>query len=161
VIEHSGPLRKIVRTRLIDALNAKLLIVTVEFEKLTGDVILTFDDAGQVIAADFPEFRDIEQIAETFVRDLALQDFAAARGYLSPLLKAEIFPERVRSAWENLLRRTGRFQRIAGTQVRKGSDADGVDLVLVTIRFEERTDTLILVFDDEKRIVNVDFPLDR
>jgi len=46
-----------------------------------------------------------------------------------------------------------------GTQVRKGSDTDGVDLVLVTIKFEKLTDTLILVFDDQKQIVNVDFPL--
>jgi hypothetical protein len=46
-----------------------------------------------------------------------------------------------------------------GTQVRKGADTDGVDLVLVTIQFEKLTDTLILVFDDQKQIVNVDFPL--
>jgi transposase-like protein len=50
-------------------------------------------------------------------------------------------------------------RQILGTQVRKGSDTDGVDLVLVSIQFQKLTDTLILVFDDQKQIVNVDFPL--
>lgn len=160
VIEYTGPVRKIGKAHTIDAINAKLVIVSVEFEKYAGDVILTFNNSGQVIAADFPEFRNIEQIAEDFVENLARKDYAKARGYLSPLLKAEVFPTRVQAGWESLLQRTGAFERIVGTQVRRGSDTDGVTLVLVTIQFENRTDTAILVFNDRKEIVNVDFPID-
>jgi hypothetical protein len=159
VIEQTGPVRKILKSKVIDAVNAELVLVTVQFEKYTGDVIVTFNPSGQVIAADFPEFRNIQTIGENFIEKLARKDYAAARGDLSPLLKAEVFPARIQSGWENFLRRTGPFQRIVGTQVRKGSDTDGVDVVLVTVQFEKVTDTLILVFDDNKRIVNVDFPI--
>jgi hypothetical protein len=135
------------------------VIVTVEFEKVTDDVIVTFNRSGQIVAADFPEFRSISEIGIAFVTALVNKDYGLARGYLHPFLKAEVFPTRVQGAWENLLKRTGPVRRIVGIQVRKGSDTDGVDLVLVTIQFEKLTDTLILVFDDQKQIVNVDFPL--
>lgn len=160
VIANTGPVRKILKTRAIDAINADIVTVTVEFEKHTEEVSLTFDTEGQIIGADFPEFRDIERIGATFIEDLAQKDYAAARGYLSPLLKAEIFPTRVQGAWENFLARVGPFERIVGTQVRKGSDVDGVDVLLVTVQFEKRTETLVLVFDDRKRIVNMDYPID-
>ncbi|MEG3439272.1 DUF3887 domain-containing protein [Pannus brasiliensis CCIBt3594] len=159
VIDYTGPVKKIGKAKTIDAVNAKLVIVTVEFEKYTGDVILTFNNSDQVIAADFPEFRDIDRLGRDFIESMAKKDYATARGLLSPLLKTEVFPTRVQTGWESLLKKTGPFERIVGTQVRKGSDTDGVDLVLVTIQFENRTDTAILVFDDRKGIVNVDFPL--
>jgi len=159
VTDNTGPFKRIVKSKLLDAINANLVIVTVEFEKLTEDVVITFNRSGQVIAADFPEFRSISEIGDAFVTSLVNKDYGLARGYLHPFLKAEVFPTRVQGAWENLLKRTGPVRRIVGTQVRKGSDTDGVDLVLVTIQFEKLTDTLILVFDDQKQIVNVDFPL--
>ncbi|MBE9262700.1 DUF3887 domain-containing protein [Microcystis sp. LEGE 00066] len=159
VTDHTGPFKRIVKTKVLDAINANLVIVTVEFEKVTDDVIVTFNRSGQIVAADFPEFRSISEIGTAFVTALANKDYGLARGFLHPFLKAEVFPTRVQGAWENLLKRTGPVRRIVGTQVRKGSGADGVDLVLVTIQFEKLTDTLILVFDDQKQIVNVDFPL--
>ncbi|MFN9734404.1 MAG: DUF3887 domain-containing protein, partial [Microcystis sp.] len=125
----------------------------------TDHVTVTFNRSGQVIAADVPEFRSISEIGDAFVTSLVNKDYGLARGYLHPFLKAEVFPTRVQGAWENLLKRTGFVRQILGTQVRKGSDTDGVDLVLVSIQFQKLTDTLILVFDDQKQIVNVDFPL--
>jgi Protein of unknown function (DUF3887) len=160
VTDNTGLFKRIVKSRVLDAINANLVIVTVEFEKVTEDVVVIFNSAGQVIAADFPEFRGIAEIGDAFVQSLVNKDYGLARGFLHPFLKAEVFPTRVQGAWENLLKRTGPVRRIVGTQVRKGSDTDGVDMVLVTIQFEKLTDTLILVFDDQKRIVNVDFPLD-
>jgi hypothetical protein len=160
VIDNTGPIRKIVRTKAIDAVNADLVTVTIEFERHTDNVILTFNDAGELIGADFPEFRDIERIGRGFIEKLARKDYAAARGDLSPLLKAEVFPARIQSGWENFVRQRGPFERIVETRERKGSEVDGVNVVLVTTQFENRTDTIVLVFDDNKRIVNVDFPID-
>jgi hypothetical protein len=160
VTNNTGPFKRIVKSKVLDAINVNLVIVTVEFEKMTEDVAVTFNSAGQVIGADFPEFRGLAELGDAFVTALVNKDYGLARGYLHPFLKAEVFPSRVQGAWENLLKRTGPVRRIVGTQVRKGSDTDGVALVLVTIQFEKRTDTLILVFDDQKQIVNVDFPLD-
>jgi hypothetical protein len=160
VTNNTGPFKRIVKSKVLDAINANLVIITVEFEKMTEDVVVTFNPAGQVIAADFPEFRSLAEIGDAFVQSLVNKDYGLARGFLHPFLKAEVFPSRVQGAWENLLKRTGPVRRIVGTQVRKGSDTDGVNLVLVTVQFEKLTDTLILVFDDQKQIVNVDFPLD-
>jgi len=77
---------------------------------------------------------------------------------LHPFLKTEEFPQKVKNKWEALLKVTGPYQRQVGYKVRKGLESDGVDVVLVTLQFEKITDDLFLVFDDNKQIVNVDFP---
>jgi hypothetical protein len=58
----------------------------------------------------------------------------------------------------NLLKVTGPYKEQVGYEVRKGTDGDGVDVVLVTLQFEKVTEDLFLVFDDQKQIVSVDFP---
>jgi hypothetical protein len=82
------------------------VIVTVEFEKVTDDVTVTFNRSGQIVAADFPEFRSISEIGTAFVTALVNKDYGLARGFLHPLLKAEVFPAKVQGSWENLLKRT-------------------------------------------------------
>jgi hypothetical protein len=51
------------------------VIVTVEFEKVTDDVTVTFNRSGQIVAADFPEFRSISEIGTAFVTALVNKDY--------------------------------------------------------------------------------------
>jgi hypothetical protein len=42
------------------------------------------------------------------------------------------------------------------TQARTVSDVDNINLVLVTVEFAKVTDDLIVAFDRDKKIINVD-----
>ncbi|NJQ98978.1 MAG: DUF3887 domain-containing protein [Hydrococcus sp. CSU_1_8] len=154
----AGAFQSIVKTKAIDAINAQLIIVTTKFANSEEDLIVTLNPQQQIVGLDFPETRNIEEIAQEFVNALVAEDYPQARGYLHPLLKAEAFPEKVQQKWENLLKITGPYKQQVGYEVRKGSDGDGVDVVLVTLEFEKVSEDLFLVFDDQKQIVSVDFP---
>ena len=158
LVTRTGAFQSIVKSKAINAINAELIVVTVKFERSEEDLIVTLNSQQQIIGLDFPETRSIETIATEFVNALVAKDYAKARGYLHPLLKAEAFPEKVQQDWEDLLKVTGPYKRQVSYQVRKGSDMDGVDVVLVTLQFEKVTEDLFLIFDDEKQIVNIDFP---
>lgn len=158
LLANTGAYQSIVKSKAIDAVNAQLIVVTVKFDRGEKDLIVTLNPQQQIVGLDFPETKSIEEIATEFVKALAAKDYAKARGYLHPLLKAEAFPEKVQQKWEDLVKVTGPYKQQVGYQVKKGSDLDGVDVVLVTIQFEKVTEDLFLVFDDQKQIVNIDFP---
>jgi hypothetical protein len=61
--------------------------------------------------------------------------------------------------WENLLKQTGPYQRQLSSSVKTGSSVDDADLVIVTVEFEKVTDNLIIIFDNQKRVVGIDFPV--
>jgi hypothetical protein len=154
----TGAFQSIVKTKAIDAIDAQLIVITAKFANSEEDLIVTLNRQQQIVGLDFPETKNIEEIAKEFVNALVAEDYAQARGYLHPFLKAEAFPEKVQQKWENLLKITGPYKQQVGYKVRKGSDGDGVDVVLVTLQFEKVSEDLFLVFDDQKQIVNVDFP---
>lgn len=154
VIVDTGAYKRVVESRVVDAVNADLVFITTEFENTTEEIILTFNEDGQMIAANFPETKSIEQIAETFIKALADKDFAVARSYLHPLLKAEIFPQRIQQSWESLIKENGDFERIVGTEVRNSGDQD---VLFVTVLFEKHISLIVFVFDANKQIVNVDY----
>lgn len=156
LLAETGPLKRMVDLNALETINSDLVLATLEFENATRKLIFMFDRDRQIIGVDFPATESVEEIATKFVNDLANQDFASARGYLHPYLKEEIFPEQIRDKWQRLLSKTGPFQKIVTTQIRKGSDVDNIDLVLVTVQFAKVTDDLIVVFDRDKKITNVD-----
>jgi hypothetical protein len=158
LLVRTGSFQSIVKSKAIDAVNVQLIVVTVRFENGEEDLIVTVNPEQQIVGLDFPETKSIEEIATQFVDALAAGDYRKARGYLHPLLKAEAFPQKVQQEWEEMLKLTGPYKQQVGYQVRKGSDMDGVDVVLVTLQFEKATQDLFLVFDDQKQIVNIDFP---
>lgn len=154
VIADTGAYKRIVESRVVDAVNADLVFVTTEFANTTEDIILTYSDDGQMIGANFPKTKSIEEIAEAFIKALSDKDYAIARGYLHPLLKAEILPQRVQEGWENLIKENGNFERTVGIENR---DSGEQDVLFMTVRFAKRQSLVVLVFDANKQIVNVDY----
>ena len=158
LIAATGPVKQQLKSRVLNTINADLVIITTEFEKATGDFIVTFNQDGEIVGVDFPKIDTIDRIAEIFINALATNDFPRARGYLHPFLKTEFFPQKVQQQWQELLQQTGRVKRIVEIQVRTGSTVDEVDLVSVTIEFEKVTEDMLVIFDDSRRIVGVNFP---
>ncbi len=153
-----GPFQKVVSSHVIDVINADVVRVTVQFAKKTEDILVTYDKQQRLIGLDWPSSKNIEQLATRFVNSLVIKDYARARGDLSPLLKAEFFPDRIQRRWETLLRRTGPFQRIVKITNKPSTTANVPDVVIVKIQFENLTDDFFIFFNKEKQIVNVDFP---
>lgn len=158
LLEETGAYKQHGELRVIPTVAGNLVNVPVEFENTTSAFLVVFNLDQQIVGVDFPKVESIESIAEKVVDALAKNDFASARGYLHPALKQEIFPAQTQEKWKALLARTGPFQRRVGTELRPGSAVDQIDLVTVTIEFEKVTEPLFIIFDDEKRIVSVDFP---
>jgi len=157
LLSTTGAVKQQLDSRVSNTVNADIVFLTVEFENVTEELLVTFNKEQQIIGLDFPNLETIEEIAEKVVEALAAEDFARARGYLHPFLKTEIFPQEIQTKWNALQTRTGPFQRQVSTEVRSGSSVDDVDVVLVTIEFEKVTDDLIFMFDDQKQIVGIDF----
>ncbi|MGH7999124.1 MAG: DUF3887 domain-containing protein, partial [Brasilonema sp.] len=138
--------------------NANLVIIPVEFEKLTANVVVTFNEDGKIVGVNFPTRKTIEAIAEESVNAIVKGDIVQARDNFSPKLKAEISPQQMRQQWQERQQITGKFKKIVKTQVIPGSQMGSTDLVLVTIEFEKVTDDMFFIFDRNKQIVGVDFP---
>jgi DNA-binding TFAR19-related protein (PDSD5 family) len=158
LIAGTGRLEKIVKSKVINTINADLVVVTVKFQKVTDDFIVTFNKTGEIVGINFPKLDSIDRIAEIFVNALANNDFTRARGYLHPFLKAELFSQQVEQKWNALIAQTGRVKRIVGTNTRTGSTAESNDVVIVTIEFAKTTQDMFVIFDKDRRIVGVDFP---
>lgn len=158
VISQFGPFQKVVSSKAIDIINADVVKVTTQFAKGSSEILITFNKKQEVIAVNWPSNKSIEKIAETFVNNLAVKDYARARSHFSPALKTEFFAENIEKSWANLIKRTGPFQKILDIQHQPGGTTAAANVVIVKIQFEKVTDYLFIFFNQEKQIVNVDFP---
>ncbi len=107
---------------------------------------------AEVEASDADEAK-IEEIAERFIDLIAAGQVEQARELLNPTLKAGWTLDQMQDDWDRLQRITGQYQRRVKTQVASGN------LVLIDLEFEQATDNLFVIFDDQQRIQGVDFPL--
>lgn len=159
LLSQTGSFIKLGDSRIVETINGDLVFVSVEFRNTTDELLVNFNQYEQIVGLDFPKIETIEQISTKVVGFLAEKDFASARGYLHPYLKKEIFPQQVEQKWEELLLRTGAFQRQVNVQARNRNSIENMNVVLVTIDFENLTDELIVIFDNDKRIIGLDFPV--
>jgi hypothetical protein len=157
-VSDEGKIKTIGKPRVVNAVNAKLVFVPVEFEKLSGDVVITFNEKQEIVGINFPTRESIQSIAEKSVKAIASGDLIIARGNFHPNLKAEISPQQLEQKWQGLQKRVGVFKRIVKTETRMGATANDVNLVLLNLEFEKDTDDLIVIFDQQKQIVGIDFP---
>jgi hypothetical protein len=107
---------------------------------------------AEVEASDADEAQ-IEEIAERFIDLIAAGQVEQARELLNPTLKAGWTLDQMQDDWDRLQRITGQYQRRVKTQVASGN------LVLIDLEFEQATDNLFVIFDDQQQIQGVDFPL--
>jgi hypothetical protein len=153
-----GLIKTIGQPRVVSAGSARLVLFPVQFEKMQGNVAVSYNDSNQIAGINFPTRQTVQQIAERSVAAMAKGDLISARDYFRPALKAEISPQQLGDKWKVLQQGAGRFQRIVGTKLIPAANANELDLVLVTLQFTKVTDDLVIVFDQNKEIVSVDFP---
>jgi hypothetical protein len=153
-----GPFQKVLGSKAIDVINADVVKVSVQFAKRKEDILITFNKQQQLVAVNWLSNKSVEDISTEFVNNLAKKDYARARQNFSPLLKTEFFAQNIQKNWENLLMRTGPFQKQISSQTKPGGTTAAANVVIVEIQFEKLTDNLFIFFNQDKQIVNVDFP---
>lgn len=120
---------------------------------------LVLDPRGQLIAWRFDSTQlPIEELARSFITELAAGQVVPARSRLSLPMQEEMPPGAIQARWQSLERRVGNFQEIKGTVVAHAGGEQ--QLVLVTTRFNRLTDNLFVIFDGKNRIIGIDFPID-
>ncbi len=89
--------------------------------------------------------------AEAFVDALFAQKFDQAWTFLAPQTQSENPPRVLMHKSRAFLKETGDFKQ------RIGSRVEG-EVVVVNIQFANLTDDLILIFNQDRKIVGIDFP---
>lgn len=143
------------QSRVIDTPGSDLVIITVQFDRVTEDWIVIFNDQGQIIGADFPTSKNIDTIAREFIYSLSSGDFTQARIHLHPFLKESIFPQQIQEKWQGLLTQKGNFQQISSTNIRRGSTLDDTEIVELDLEFGKSDAEMIVIFDGSKSIIGV------
>lgn len=91
--------------------------------------------------------------SEQFVDLIAAGKFEQARRLLNPVLQQGWTTAQMRQNWQSLQTIIGSYKGRSNTQVVDGN------LVLIDLEFENATDNLLIIFDDQQQIQGVDFPL--
>lgn len=99
------------------------------------------------------EISTVSTVAEQVVSTLAAQQYEEVRSSLYPDLREAITAEDIQQQWQQLLERRGAFIRIVS--VRPTWVFDGY-IVLVTAAFEQGTEDLMVLFNDQQQIVGFD-----
>ncbi|MBE9040939.1 DUF3887 domain-containing protein [Oscillatoriales cyanobacterium LEGE 11467] len=134
----------VVATLAITALGSGLTLKA-HATKLASPSALTF------------QAQDYQTSAEQFVDAMARDDMERAREFLHPTLQEELTAEALRQNWQELLAVTGKFQeRLSSSTIENASTNE--NLVLVSIRFENVTDDLLVIFNNKQEATGFDFP---
>lgn len=153
----NGNFQKRVESKVINTVGSDIVQIKLAFDNVTEDWLIIFNNQEQIIGVDIPTSKDIDTIAKEFVDSLATGDFAKARSYLHPFLKQDIFPQKIQSRWEKIIQQQGNFEKIISMDIRKGSSIDKSDIVVLNLGFEKSNQTILIIFDDSKSIIGVDF----
>jgi dienelactone hydrolase len=102
---------------------------------------------GSALLADDqkPAPRDLQASAQQFVNTLAREDFAAAESQFDATMKTDLPEDKLRSAWQDVLRQVGKFQKITGVRVEKSRQP----IIFVTAAFEQAAVDVKVVYDSE------------
>lgn len=155
--KQNGAFKTIKESKVIITPGSDLAVFTLEFEKVTEDWIVIFSDTEEIIGIDIPTADDIDDIAKNFINDLANGNFANARLNLHPFLKEQIFGEQLESRWNSFKTPLGDFKEIKSTTIRKGTRGDDTDVVLMNVQFAQGDEQILVIFNDSKSIIGVDF----
>ncbi|NCO75910.1 MAG: DUF3887 domain-containing protein [Cyanobacteria bacterium] len=156
-LTQNGKFQKLTDSKVIVTPGSDLVVLTLNFEKITEDWIVIFNDQQEVIGVDIPTNKNIETIATEFINSLVSQESAQARGWLNPFLKETILPQQLQSRWNSFIQGKGDFKGITKTTVRNGSKGDNTDVVIMDLEFSQKKEKLFVIFDSSKSIIGVDF----
>lgn len=121
--------------------------------------------AGQVTSSQSPhlvaqlpslsttEANQLQQSAEQLVTDLSQEDYEAAQQSLRSDLRDSVTSDLIQEQWQQVLDARGAFEEIIRS--RPIATFNGY-VVLVTTRFANGNDDLLVLFDNEKQIIGAD-----
>lgn len=153
----NGTFKTIKDSKVIITAGSDLAIFTLEFEKITEDWMIIFNDQEEVIGVDIPTAQDIDDIAKNFINDLEKGNYTNARLHLHPFLKERIFGEQLKDKWNSFKNDRGDLKEIKNTTVRRGTKGDDTDVVFINLEFAQGDEQILVIFNDSKSIIGVDF----
>ncbi len=153
----SGKYEKVLSRKVVNVVNANVVILNIQFAQRAEDVLFTFDDQANIIAVDWSTGRSVDQVVTKFFEALKQRDYAKTRSLFSPLLKIEITPQQVQQAWAKLEEANGPYMRLVDVDIKPGTTLAAPDLAIATLQFADKTEEIFLFFDDTRRIMNIDF----
>ena len=155
--QQNGEFKDIKQFKVMITPGSDLAIFTLNFEKVTEDWVIVFNDKAEVIGVDTPTSQNIDNISRTFINSLVSGNSAEARIHLHPFLKEKIFPQQLQSRWNIFTEGKGEFKGITKTTVRNASNNDNTNIVIMDLEFTQNKEQLFVIFDDSKSIIGVDF----
>lgn len=156
-LEKNGEFKDIKKSKVIMTPGSDLAVLTLNFEKVTEDWVIIFNDQAQIIGVDIPTSQSIDNISRGFINSLVSGNSAEARISLHPFLKEKIFPQQLQTRWNSFTQGKGEFKGITKTTVRNGSKSDNTDIVIMDLEFSQNKEQLFVIFDSSKSIIGVDF----
>ncbi|BAQ59754.1 hypothetical protein GM3708_159 [Geminocystis sp. NIES-3708] len=156
-IQRNGKFKNIQESKVMITPGSDLAIFTLNFDKITEDWVIIFNDQQEIIGLDIPTSQNIDTISRNFINSLVSSDSAEARAYLHPFLKEKIFPQQLQSRWNSFTEGKGEFKGITTTTVRSASKSDDTDIVIMDLEFSQNKEQIFVIFDDSKSIIGVDF----
>ncbi len=95
------------------------------------------------------EAPDLTGAAKDFVGLLAKGDYADAVAKFDDTMKGVMPEAELEGAWQSLLGKVGRFQKVIGVSQKK---EQGYDVVLVTCRFEKAELDIKVVYNNQRQV---------
>lgn len=156
LIRVNGPLVRINSINATELLGTYTVIATVDFQNITQDLPFTLDQNQKITEVNFLWLGNVKTDAEQFVNALAKGDYAVARTYLAPDLKAKFLPETMKQRWENLISKAGPFKQLKGSSVIQNPDYTAVQL---DVEFQNYSGKFFVFFNPLSQIIAIDSPL--
>ncbi|MGI0482425.1 DUF3887 domain-containing protein [Geminocystis sp. CENA526] len=153
----NGNFKGITESKVFITPASDLAVFRVEFDKVTENWMVIFNEQQEIIGIDIPTADDIDDIATDFINDLNNGNYATARLHLHPFLKEQIFGEQLEDRWNSFKKNLGDFKEIKNTTVRRGTRNDDTDVVLMTLVFAQGEEEILIIFNHSKSIIGVDF----
>jgi Protein of unknown function (DUF3887) len=154
ILPEQGDVVRILSKKQENIVNGYLVILRIQFTKGINTITITFNKQGEVVGYNFPQTRNIEDIARSFVEDTFQGKYASARNYLHPYLKVEIFPKQFKRKVDAAVASMGPFQKVLSVDVVPLNGNQ--DLAIVKTKFQKAERDIFITFDKQKNIVGVD-----
>jgi hypothetical protein len=136
------------------------MVLITQFGKGKENIVITYNKKGQIIGVNLLGLQTVEEISEAFIQSLIEKNYNAARLNLHPFLKTELFSPQIQDKWERVITEYGEAQKIQNITVVPGFGGESGKLVTVTVQFGQRSDNILIIFDDNQLITGVNMAVD-
>lgn len=153
--EAAGPFRSIDGAETTTEPPVSVVRVTCRFAHLRKVLRVVFGEDGAIVGVFIGPFaRDIEDSARALVDKLSRGDFQGASARFDTLMRGSLPPDKLRSVWAQVVKKTGAFAEITGATV---ASAEGFWAVLLTCRFGSGPLVVKVVYDIKDEVAGLFF----